>query len=108
MTQAFDSIRAIFTERNEFFTLIGIESLKAEITYRFDSSGLISTQTYRVLPDQPSFQIELQPAVEWAKKNRTDELAEIYALNQIQFNEEMGTRWVALLKEWRNATQVDK
>ncbi len=100
-----DSITGIFTERNEFFKLLGIDSLRAEVKYRFDNSGLISVQTYRALPDQPSFQNELEPAVEWARKNRPDEIAEIYPQDQINFNEEMGRRWVALLKEWRQATR---
>lgn len=102
-----DSVKTIFTERNEFLRLIGIIALRAEITYRFDNSGLISTQIYRLLPGQPSFQKELEPALEWARKHRSGELAEVYPQNQIQFNEEMGMKWVALLKEWRRDTQVE-
>jgi len=47
----------------------------------------------------------MQPAVEWARENRPDELNEIYHQNQMQFNQQMGQRWVALLDEWKKATQ---
>jgi len=100
-----DSITGVFTERNDFFNLIGIEELKATITYTFDRSGMIVKQTYTPLPNQPSFQDNMRPAIEWARTNRPGELNEIYPQNQMQFNREMAERWVALLKEWKTATQ---
>ena len=100
-----NSITGLFTERNDFLKLIGIEELKATISYRFDISGKIAKQTYTPLPGQPSFQEKMQPAIEWARTNRPDELNEIYPQNQIQFNQEMAERWVILLKEWKTATQ---
>ena len=103
-----DSITGLFTEQNDFFKLVGIDELKAKITYTFDKSGLIVKQSYTPLPDQPSFQEKMQPAIEWARENRPDEITEIYHQNQMQFNQEMGERWVALLKEWKKATQNEK
>lgn len=103
-----DSITALFTEQNDFFKLIGIAGLKAKSTYTFDNSGLIVKQTYTALPNQPSFQEKMQPAIEWARENRPDEINEIYHQNQMQFNLVTGERWLALLKEWKNATQNKK
>ena len=100
-----DAITGLFTEQNDFFKLVGIAELKAKITYTFDKSGLIINQIYTPLPNQPSFQEKMQPAIEWARENRPDELNEIYYQNQIQFNQVTGERWLALLKEWKNATQ---
>jgi len=100
-----DSIAGLFTERNDFLKLVGIEELKATITYRFDVSGMIVKQTYTPLPDQPSFQDKMQSCIEWARTNRPQELKEIYPQNQMQFNEEMAKRWVILLKEWKIAIQ---
>jgi hypothetical protein len=102
-----DSITGIFTERNDFFKLIGIRELKSKNTYTFDESSLIEKQVYTPLPEQPSFQEKIQPAVTWARKNRPGELEEIYPNNQIQFNEEMAGRWMALLKEWKKATRAE-
>jgi len=98
-----DSIAGLFTERNDFLKLIGIEELKATITYRFDVSGKIVKQTYTPLPGQPSFQDKMQACIEWARTNRPQELKAIYPQNQMQFNEEMAKRWVILLKEWKTA-----
>ena len=103
-----DSITALFTEQNDFFKLVGIAELKAKITYTFDKSGLIVKQTYTPNPGQPSFQEKMQPAIEWARENRPDEINEIYHQNQMQFNQATGERWLALLKEWKNATQNKK
>ncbi|NIV95051.1 hypothetical protein GWN42_20230 [candidate division KSB1 bacterium] len=103
-----DCIKGIFTERNEFFKLLDIQELKATITYKFDNSRLIVKQIYAPLPNQPSFQENMQPAIDWASTNRPDELNEIYPDNQMQFNQEMAERWVALLKEWRKATQAER
>jgi len=108
LTTKGDSITGLFTEQNDFLKLVGIEELKATITYRFDISGMITKQTYTPLPDQPSFQVKMQAGIEWAKTNRPQELNEIYPKNQMQFNEEMGKRWVILLKEWKTATQLEK
>lgn len=99
-----NSITGLFTERNDFFRLIGIDELKSENTYVFSPSGLIIKQTYEMLPDQPSFQEKMQPAVEWARKNKPEELKEIYPHDQIQYSREMGRRWVVLLAEWRKVT----
>lgn len=107
LSVAADSITAVFTERNDFFRLIGIEALQATITYTFDRAGQIVKQTYTPLPDQPSFQQKMQPAIDWARANRPEELDEIYPQNQIHFNQEMGKRWVALLKAWKKATQAE-
>ena len=103
-----DSIRGLFTEQNDFFKLVGIDELRAKITYTFDKSGLIVEQFYTPLPDQPSFQEKMQPVIEWARENRPDEITEIYHQNQLQFNQEMGERWVALLKEWQKTIQNEK
>lgn len=100
-----DSITGVFIERNDFFKLVGIEELKATSTYTFDRSGMIVKQTYTPLPNQPSFQDKMQPAIEWARRNRLGELNEIYPQNQMQFNQEMAERWVTLLKEWKTVTQ---
>lgn len=95
-----DTVSAIFTEKNEFFRLLGIDSLQAEVTYTFNENGKLIKQTYTPLPIQPDFQQPLQAVIDWAKKNRPEELEAIYPNGQMVFNEKMGRRWVALLKEW--------
>jgi len=108
LTTNADSITGLFTEQNDFLKLVGIEELKATITYKFDISGKIVRQTYTPLPDQPSFQDKMQLSIEWAKINRPQELNDIYPKNQIQFNEETGKRWVILLKEYKTQSEQVK
>jgi len=98
-----DSITALFTEQNDFLKLVGIDELKANNTFTFDNFGLIIKQTYTPLTGQPSFQENMKPAIEWARENKPEELNKIYPHNQMIFNQEMGERWVALLKEWKKS-----
>ncbi len=98
-----NTVTAVFTERNDFLSLIGIESLKATISYKFDDSGKINRQTYTPFPDQPSTQDKLENCISWAKKNRPEALKEVYPNDQLQFNQEMAKKWVALLEDWRSA-----
>ncbi len=100
-----DSISGLFTEQNDFLKLIGIQELKASVTYRFDASGKIVKQAYTLLPDQPSIREKIHPCVQWAKANRPFELQDIYPNDQILFNEESGRRWISLLKEWEEAVK---
>jgi len=99
-----NTIASIFSEQNDFLKLIDIPELKAKITYEFGEDGLIEQQLYEALPNQPSFEKRMRPAVEWAMVHRKEELAVIYPNNQMVFNEEMARRWVALLQEWHTAT----
>lgn len=98
-----NTIKGLFTERNQFFDLVDITEMKATITYRFNENGKIVKQSYTALPDQPAFQEKMQPVIEWARAHMPNELEEIYPQNQMIYNEEMGKRWVALLKKWKAA-----
>lgn len=97
------SIKGLFTERNDFFELIGIEALKATMVFWFNTPGLIVKQSYTPLPNQPSVREKMQPAIEWARANRPAELEEVYPGGNMRYNQKMGERWVALLKEWKVA-----
>ena len=97
------SIKGLFSERNDFFQLIGIDALTATMVFWFDQRGLIIRQVYMPLACQPSLKEKLKPAVEWARANRPEELEAIYPQEQMQYNQEMAERWVALLKEWKAA-----
>ncbi len=99
-----NTIRGLFTERNDFFQLLGIEGLQSQQTFRFDQDGLIVEQIYEPIPDQSSWQEAMEPAIGWASQHRSEELVEIYPNNQMIYTEEMAKRWLILLREWRAAT----
>lgn len=98
----------LFAEAKYFLGLSNINKVEGEskISYRFNLDGLIYRQTYTPLPNQPSFQENMQPAIEWAKRNRTGELREIYREGHMSFNQEMGERWVSLLRQWHEAIEA--
>ena len=101
LKQAGRSLSGMFVERNDFFGLIGIESMCSHNTFDFGDDGLIISQRYKLLPGQPSVYEALEPAVKWARKNRAQELADIYPDDRISYREPMALRWVALLREWK-------
>lgn len=101
-------VTGIFTEVNDFLTLVGIEALQSQNTYVFDEQGRISEQRCRMLPNQPSFQEAMEPAVVWATVHRAEELAEIYPENRMIYSRKMAQRWVRLLREWHQATDAGR
>ena len=91
-------------ETNDFLSLLGIEGLTFQATLRFDSDDLIDEYVFELLPDQPSHEEAMKPAIDWASQHEPQELAQIYPDGQLVYSEEMATRWVALLERWRRAT----
>ncbi len=100
-----NTISSVFTEQNDFLKLIGIREMKARVSFEI-KDGLIRQQHYEALPNQPSFMEKMQPAVDWAARHRKKVLDEIYPGGQLQFNQKMAKRWVALLRQWRDATDA--
>lgn len=99
-----NTLRCLLRESNDFFQLLGVEELQARMTYRFNDEGLFIEQIYEPVPGQADWMEALKPAVEWARKNRADELKEIYPDDQFVYTAEMAGRWLALLRDWRAAT----
>jgi len=52
-----------------------------------------------------AFDAALKPALEWARKERPGELAEIYPNNNFVYNKQMAGRWLRLLSDWHKATR---
>ncbi len=91
-------------ETNDFFELLGIAHLRFRTTFRLDVKGRIIEQSYETLPAQVSTEEAMKPAVQWAQRNRPAELREIYPDGRMIYTEDMGRRWVALLREWASET----
>ena len=103
-----DTLRCLLRERNDFFQLLGVEELQANMTYRFNEQGLIVEQIYEPVPGQQDWQEALKPALSWAREHRSEELAEIYPEDQFVYTAEMAKRWLTLLREWREATRLSR
>ena len=103
-----DTLRCLLREHNDFFQLLGIEELQANMTYRFNEQGLFIEQLYEPVSGQRDWKEALKPALAWARENRGEELAEIYPDDQFVYTAKMAERWLALLREWRTATRFPR
>lgn len=98
-----DTLAATFHEQNDFSRLIGFPGWRSRSTFWFDDQGRISEQLYVPLPQHPPQQACFDPALDWAREHRPDELAGIYPNDQFEPSTETARRWRALLIEWRTA-----
>lgn len=91
------------TETNAFFRLLGAEPLAFRSRFRVGGDGRITHQHHEVRGPGAGYEEALAEAVAWAGEHEPDELAEIYPDGRLVYSEEMGRRWVALLRRWRKA-----
>jgi hypothetical protein len=96
-----DHVSGLFTETNDFYTLLGIDAWKARITFWFDASGLITAELYEAMPDNPDFDAHFLPALEWATRNRPEEVKALLPGDLLVRNGDTARRWRVLLQEWR-------
>lgn len=97
-------VRLDGTETNEFLRLLRLGPLEFSSRFEVDEEGRIATQTHEVDWSGTSVADALAPVLEWAAEVAPDELAEIYPDGGLVYTEEMGRRWVKLLRDWRAAT----
>src|SRR5215475_8954324 len=60
----------------------------------------------QALSDAASFNAALKPALDWARKERPQELSEIYPDGKFIYNTQMAKRWLTLLRDWREAARI--
>jgi hypothetical protein len=102
-----NTISATLTEQNDFYKSIGISERKYRFTFIYDEAGLIKESILeQALSKTPSFDAALNPALDWARKERPQELSEIYPDGKFIYNRQMAKRWLALLRDWREATRI--
>lgn len=98
-----DQVSGLFTETNDFYTLLGIPQKRFRIIYTFER-GLIKDHVFTYVPNgTPSIPKALEPVLPWAAHHHADELAAIYPNEQFSYTGDMGRRWIALLQKWRAA-----
>jgi ketosteroid isomerase-like protein len=102
-----NTISAVLTEQNDFYKSIGISERKYRFTYVYSEAGLIKEAILeQALSDKASFDAAFKPALDWARKERPQELSEIYPDSKFVYNTQMAKRWLALLQDWRKATRM--
>jgi len=100
-----DSVWTVkFLEQNDFTKLIGFPGWKGTMTFTFDSKGFIAETYYVPDGDNPPYKPYLSPALEWLRKNKPQELNEVYQDNRLIQTEITANKWRELLKQWKNET----
>jgi hypothetical protein len=101
-----NTISTVLAEENDFYKAIGVSERKYQFTFVFNDQGLIMEAILeRSLSSFETFDAALKPALEWARKERAGELAEIYPNNNFVYNTQMAKRWLQLLRDWHKATR---
>jgi len=101
-----NSISTVLTEQNDFYKAIGVSERNYQFTFVFNDKGLIKEAILeRSLSSVEAFDAALKPALEWARKERAGELAEIYPNNNFVYNTQMAKRWLRLLSDWHKAAR---
>jgi hypothetical protein len=101
-----NTISTVLTEQNDFYKAIGVSERKYQFSFVYNDQGLIKEAILeKSLSSFEEFDAALKPALEWARKERPGELAEIYPNNNFVYNKGMARRWLRLLGDWRKATR---
>jgi hypothetical protein len=99
-----NTISTVLTEQNDFYKAIGISERKYQFTFVYNDQGLIKEAILeKSLSSAEAFDAALKPALEWGRKERPKELAEIYPNNNFVYNTQMAKRWLRLLSDWHKA-----
>ena len=98
-----NSVSGIFYEFNDFYDLIGKRPTKTKRTYWFNKKNLINEVLIVWDPSNTLTAIHLKPVVEWALKNDSIEIQELYPNGEIIPSAENARRWKVLLNRYNKA-----
>jgi hypothetical protein len=101
-----DTVEFRLKEGNDWFRLIGIEFMyyyPCRIIFR---DGLIKKIEAEVTSESNKLFRELWPPVyNWLSQERNNELSELISGGEFVYNLENATKWISILKEWREGSK---
>lgn len=94
-----------FNEQNDFTKAIGYPGWKGSMSITFDRKGLLEETIY--FPDSTNapYKPFLLPAIEWLRKNRPEELNEVYRDNKLIQTTASANKWKVLLNTWKQESK---
>lgn len=102
--EAENAVQGYFYENNDFYQLIGKGPTKTLRTYWFDNNDKINEFLIYWIPEENTTTTEnLKPIVEWAMKNDSTEIMELYPDNRIIPSRENAIRWKVLLTRYNES-----
>lgn len=100
------AVQGYFYENNDFYELIGASPSKSLRTYTFDQSNKITDVLYEFLPGENTISDEhLDPIYEWALKNDSLEISELYPNKEFVPSTENAIRWKELINRYKASNQ---
>jgi len=96
-----DVVRGLFTERNDFYTLLGLAERRFRLVFRFENDLI---REIRLAPDEAwgsRMSEALEPFLDWASSRHPETLEAIYPGGQFVYDSDSAEKWLALLREWR-------
>lgn len=94
-------VRGLFTERNDFYTLLGLAERRFRLVFRFENDLI---REVRLAPDEASGSTvseALEPFLDWASSRHPETLEAIYPGGRFVYDADSAEKWLALLREWR-------
>ena len=102
------AVQGYFYESNDFYDLIGASPNKTLRTYSLNDSNKITDLLYeRVAAESTILDEHLNPIYEWALKNDSLEIVELYPNKEFVPSTENAIRWKKLLEKYREIHQPD-
>ena len=96
-----DVVRGLFTERNDFYALLGLAEHRFRLVFRFENELI---REIRLAPDAASGSTvseALEPFLAWASSRHAESLEAIYPGGKFVYDADSAETWLALLREWR-------
>jgi hypothetical protein len=94
-----DTIRGTFTERNDFYELLGIRQRSYAIEFRFEGDLI---REMRLTPGSwPTVDEALEPFLAWANQRHPETLNRIYPDGNLVLDADSAETWLTLLRRWR-------
>ncbi|HEX7831585.1 MAG TPA: hypothetical protein VF787_18160 [Thermoanaerobaculia bacterium] len=97
-----DTVTVRHHETNDFARLLGFPGWDATSTF-IVSGGLIVSQKYQPVPNQPAWQPYLDKALPWLNEHFPTAMARLYVNGKIVQSDEAAREWVEVLRAWRNS-----
>jgi hypothetical protein len=94
-------VTALFTERNDFYKLLGIPERRYQATFVFEGESIASLRLEPASDNGPSLAEALAPVLSWASTEHGDVLREIYPDGNLVLSENSAREWLQLLRAWR-------
>ena len=87
-----------FTERNDFYELLGITERSYNLTFHFEDE--LIREIHLTNDAGPKMSVVLEPFLRWAGARHAGVLEAIYPEGQFVFDEQSAEQWLTLLRKW--------